>query len=141
MPLSCFLEIVSMGSIASVRTDLPTLKLSETCPRFTSNLSIVMKSRSLQSIFRKMFLFTHDTVKMIVCKNVFCVSCMNLHFSLCPWLAYSVVQVFDGFVDGITIFVPFLHYACDDFEFNINNSKSQDHKIAIKFLLSCLLRC
>ena len=78
---------------------------------------------------------------MIVCKNVFCVSCMNLHFSLCPWLAYSVVQVFDGFVDGIAIFAPFLHCACDDFEFNVNNSKSQDHKIAIKFLLSCLLRC
>ena len=62
---------------------------------------------------------------MIVCKNVFCVSCMNLHFSLCPWLAYNVVQVFDGFVDRIAIFAPFLHCACDDFEFNVNNSKSQ----------------
>ena len=62
---------------------------------------------------------------MIVCNNVFCVSCMNLHFSLYPWLAYSVVQVFDGFVDGIAIFATFLHFACDDFEFNINNSKSQ----------------
>jgi hypothetical protein len=51
---------------------------------------------------------------------------MNLPFFLCPWLAYSVVQVFDGFVDGITMFAPFLLCAWDDFEFNVNNFKSQD---------------